>query len=65
MATNEILKGCGLSTGAVLAPNRKRRRVLKWVKIQTSITGFFPDPVISDHPPIVEFLRAGRYNPMG
>src|SRR6476659_1512042 len=26
MATNEMTKGCGLSTGAVLAPNRKRRR---------------------------------------
>src|SRR4029077_11918180 len=27
MATNEIEKGCGLSTGAVLASNQKRRRV--------------------------------------
>jgi hypothetical protein len=27
MATNEIEKGCGLSTGAVLASKQKRRRV--------------------------------------
>jgi hypothetical protein len=39
--------------------------VFEVVKIQTSITEFFPDPVIRDHRPIVEFLAAGRYNPIG
>ena len=34
-------------------------------EIQTSITGFSPNPVISDHRPNVEFLGAGRYNPIG
>jgi hypothetical protein len=50
MATNEIKKGCGLSTEAVLASNQKRRHDLG--KIQAPLLMQEPDlrvKLVGDH----------------